>query len=470
MWKLADAVKARATIGNAVNSVYKSSTHRARCGRRMLDEPRPHLIMRKVRRMAWRPRARVMERSMKNPGYEVMNVEGGRHVKMWTHGVPVDELARQQLANIARMPFVRSHLAVMPDVHVGKGATVGSVIATKGAIIPAAVGVDIGCGMMAVQTTLTAQDLPDSLAELRARIERAVPHGTVTTSGRAHRGAWTVTPDSVRTRWQTLAARHDAIVAKYPSLAQKEPHKQLGTLGGGNHFIEVCLDTDQAVWVMLHSGSRGIGNLIGQLFIELARKDMQRHFINLPDRDLAYLVEGTKHFDDYVEAMTWAQDYAAHNRRSMMDAVLRVMRETLPPFQLGDVAVNCHHNYCTHETHFGEDLIVTRKGAVSAKRGELGIIPGSMGARSYIVRGRGNPDSFMSCSHGAGRVMSRTAAQKCFTVADHEAATRGVECRKDSGVIDETPAAYKDIDAVMAAQRDLVEVAYTLKQVLCVKG
>jgi tRNA-splicing ligase RtcB len=407
---------------------------------------------------------------MKNENYEVMNVEGGRHVKMWTRGVPVDEQAKAQLANIARMPFVHSHLAVMPDVHVGKGATVGSVIATRGAIIPAAVGVDIGCGMMAVQTTLKAKDLPDSLAALRARIERAVPHGSVTVRGRAHKGSWGNTPDSVATRWESLEARHEAIVAKYPRLKNKEPHKQLGTLGGGNHFIEVCLDTEQTVWVMLHSGSRGIGNLIGQLFIELARKDMKKHFINLPDQDLAYLVEGTEHFDDYVEAMTWAQDYAAENRRAMMDAVLRVMREQLRAFQLGEVAVNCHHNYCTHETHFGEDLIVTRKGAVSAKQGELGIIPGSMGARSYIVRGLGNPESFASCSHGAGRVMSRTAAQKRFTVADHMAATEGVECRKDKDVIDETPAAYKDIDAVMAAQRDLVEVAYTLKQVLCVKG
>jgi tRNA-splicing ligase RtcB (3'-phosphate/5'-hydroxy nucleic acid ligase) len=402
--------------------------------------------------------------------YETLNVEGGRHVKMWTRGVPVDEQAKTQLTNMARMPFVHSHLAVMPDVHVGKGATVGSVIATKGAIIPAAVGVDIGCGMMAVQTSLKASDLPESLAALRGRIERAVPHGMVTVKGRANKGSWAVTPDSVRTRWGALAELHDRIVAKYPKLSSKEPHKQLGTLGGGNHFIEVCLDTEQTVWVMLHSGSRGIGNMIGQLFIELARKDMTKHFINLPDRDLAYLVEGTEHFDDYVEAMTWAQDYAAENRRAMMAAVLRVMREELCPFQQGEVAVNCHHNYVSREHHFGEDVLVTRKGAVSAKAGQLGIIPGSMGARSYIVRGLGNAESFSSCSHGAGRVMSRTAAQKRFTVEDHKAATEGVECRKDSGVIDETPAAYKDIDAVMAAQRDLVEVAYTLKQVLCVKG
>jgi tRNA-splicing ligase RtcB len=399
-----------------------------------------------------------------------MNVEGGRHVKMWTHGVPVDEQAKTQLANIARMPFVHSHLAVMPDVHVGKGATVGSVIATKGAIIPAAVGVDIGCGMMAAQTSLKASDLPESLAGLRARIERAVPHGASKVRGRHDRGSWGTTPNPVLVRWTRLAGRHETIVAKQPKLSTKEPQRQLGTLGGGNHFIEVCLDTEQTVWVMLHSGSRGIGNMIGQLYIDLARKDMQKHFINLPDRDLAYLVEGTDHFDDYVEAMTWAQDYAAENRRAMMESVLRVMREELKPFQMGEVAVNCHHNYCTTERHYGEELLVTRKGAVSAKRGELGIIPGSMGARSYIVRGLGNAESFESCSHGAGRVMSRTQARAKFSVADHEAATAGVECRKDKDVIDETPAAYKDIDAVMAAQRDLVEVAYTLKQVLCVKG
>jgi tRNA-splicing ligase RtcB len=277
-------------------------------------------------------------------------------------------------------------------------------------------------------------------------------------------------PAQVASVWSKLAPRWEKLVERHPKIARGVTAEHLGTLGTGNHFVEVCLDLDQRVWVMLHSGSRGIGNLIGQLFIELARKDMKKHFINLPDQDLAYLVEGTDHFDDYVEAMTWAQDYAAENRRSMMDAVLRVMREELRAFQLGEVAVNCHHNYCTHETHFGEDLIVTRKGAVSAKKGELGIIPGSMGARSFIVRGLGNPESFESCSHGAGRVMSRTAAQKRFTVEDHIAATEGVECRKDKDVIDETPAAYKDIDAVMAAQRDLVEIAYTLKQVLCVKG
>jgi tRNA-splicing ligase RtcB len=407
---------------------------------------------------------------MSTERYETMNVDGGRHVKMWTRGVPVEPKAKEQLANTARMPFIFKHLAAMPDVHLGIGATVGSVVATKGAIIPAAVGVDIGCGMMATQTTLKAADLPESLGKIRSRIERAVPHGFVTIQGRSLKGAWAVAPDSVLTRWRGLAGRLDPIVEKYPRLKPKSPQEQLGTLGGGNHFIELCLDTEQTVWVMLHSGSRGIGNLIGQTFIDLARGDMKKHFINLPDRDLAYLVEGTEHFDDYVEAMHWAQDYAAENRRAMMEAVLRVLREELRPFQLGAVAVNCHHNYTARETHFGEDVLVTRKGAVRAGRGELGIIPGSMGARSYIVRGLGNPESFESCSHGAGRTMSRTEARKRFTVDQHVAATEGVECRKDADVIDETPAAYKDIDAVMEAQRDLVEIVHTLKQVVCVKG
>ena len=407
---------------------------------------------------------------MSTTTYETMHVEGGRHVKMWTRGVPVEAAAKEQLTNTARMPFIFHHVAAMPDVHLGIGATVGSVVATKGAIIPAAVGVDIGCGMMAVQTTLKASDLPESLASVRAEIERAVPHGFVTIKGRSTRGAWAVTPNSVVSRWTGLAERLEKIEEKQPRLKTKNPQLQLGTLGGGNHFIEICLDTEQTVWVMLHSGSRGIGNLIGQQFIEMARQDMQRHFINLPNRDLAYFAEGTEHFDDYVEAMSWAQDYAAENRRSMMDAVLRVLREEVRPFQLGEVAVNCHHNYTARETHFGEEVLVTRKGAVRAGRGQLGIIPGSMGTRSYIVRGLGNPESFESCSHGAGRKMSRTAARKLFTVAEHEAATTGVECRKDPEVIDETPAAYKDIDAVMDAQKDLVEIVHTLKQVVCVKG
>ncbi len=402
--------------------------------------------------------------------FDVLHKKGGRPVKMWTRGVPVEDEAKQQLLNTASLPFIHSHLAVMPDVHFGKGSTVGSVIPTKGAIIPAAVGVDIGCGMMAWKLTLSAPDLPDNLAAIRTDIERAVPHGFITTQGRSHKGGWATAPASVSTRWRKLATRYDAILAKHPKIAHRRPVHQLGSLGSGNHFIELCLDEADVIWVMLHSGSRGPGNVIGRYFIEQAKEDMQRHFIHLPDRDLAYLSEGTQHFDDYFEALMWAQDYAWENRQAMMDNVLRALREHLPPFQIGELAVNCHHNYVARETHFGAEVMITRKGAVHAGEGVMGIIPGSMGAKSFIVRGKGNAQSFCSCSHGAGRVMSRTEAKRRFTLEDHAKATANVECRKDEAVIDETPAAYKDIDAVMAAQTDLVDIVHTLRQVICVKG
>lgn len=391
-------------------------------------------------------------------------------VKMWTRGVPMEDQAKQQLLNTASMPFIFKHLAVMPDVHYGIGSTVGSVIPTKGAIIPAAVGVDIGCGMMAWQLTLHGEHLPDNLATIRSDIERAVPHGFVTTQGRSLKGGWEVVPNSVGSRWRALEERYTRILEKHPKIAHKRPAHQLGSLGTGNHFIEICLDENDAVWVMLHSGSRGPGNQIGQYFIEKARQEMRTHFINLPDKDLAYLCEGTDSFEDYFEAVLWAQDYAWENRQAMMDAVLRVLREHLPPFQIGSQAVNCHHNYVVREKHFGEEVLITRKGAVRAAEGVMGIIPGSMGARSFIVRGKGNRDSFCSCSHGAGRVMSRTQAKKTFTLEDHARDTAGIECRKDADVIDETPKAYKDIDAVMSAQADLVTVVHTLRQVVCVKG
>jgi tRNA-splicing ligase RtcB (3'-phosphate/5'-hydroxy nucleic acid ligase) len=391
-------------------------------------------------------------------------------IKAWVDGVPFEEEAKKQLLNVAALPFVHHHVAVMPDVHFGIGATVGSVVATKGAVVPAAVGVDIGCGMAAYQTTLKASDLPDSLGAIRSQIERAVPHGFVSIPGRASKGSWQTAPAAVITRWRSLAERYRAIERKFPKICTNNPQDQLGTLGGGNHFIELCLDENQAVWVMLHSGSRGVGNRIGQFFIELAKNDMRRLAINLPDRDLAYLSEGTEHFEDYVSAVEWAQDYAAENRQAMMDTVLRVLRESLPPFTLGAQTVQCHHNYVSREHHFGEDVLVTRKGAVRARAGELGIIPGSMGARSYIVRGKGNPDSFCSCSHGAGRKMSRGEAKRRFSVEDHKKAVAGVECRVDAAVVDETPGAYKAIEDVMLAQRDLVDVVTTLKQVLCVKG
>jgi len=403
--------------------------------------------------------------------YDYHQVESGVPIKMWTRGVPVEDEARAQLARAAQMPFIFRHVAAMPDVHVGIGATVGSVIPTKGAVIPAAVGVDIGCGMMAARTSLMANDLPDNLEGIRAAIEQAVPHGRDVGRGKRDKGSWGDPPPDIVAAWATLLERFSRITDKYPRLKNTNSLVHLGTLGTGNHFIELCLDEAQRVWVMLHSGSRGVGNAIGSFFIELAREDMRKWHINLPDRDLAYFPEGTDHFDDYVEAVGWAQDYAALNRRMMMTNVIKALRTQIAkPFDAELEAVNCHHNYVTRENHFGENVLVTRKGAVRAAKGTLGIIPGSMGAKSFIVRGLGNPESFDSCSHGAGRIMSRTAAKKLVTLDEHVADTAGVECRKDEGVLDETPKAYKPIEAVMAAQADLVEVVHTLKQVVCVKG
>ena len=402
-------------------------------------------------------------------GYE--QFESGRApIKAWVRGVPVEEAARRQLENVARLPFIHSHVAAMPDVHFGRGATVGSVIATKGAIVPAAVGVDIGCGMMATRTSLTADRLPDGLAEIRSAIEAAVPHGGVGIKADWKAGV----PARVATRFQRsgLSETLQRIEAKHPGIAGANSLVHLGTLGSGNHFIELCLDEADRLWVMLHSGSRGIGNRIGTYFIGEARERLTRRegAASVPDKNLAWLEEGETVFDDYVEAVLWAQDFARANREVMMTRILQVLRQHLPRFRTEKNAVNCHHNYVARERHFGAQVWVTRKGAVRAGVGELGIIPGSMGARSYIVAGKGNADSFSSCSHGAGRAMSRTEAKRRFTLEEHVAATDGVECRKDAGVIDETPGAYKDIDAVMAAQSDLVDVVHTLKQVVCVKG
>jgi tRNA-splicing ligase RtcB (3'-phosphate/5'-hydroxy nucleic acid ligase) len=405
--------------------------------------------------------------------YVRFDTADGAPIKAWVRGVPFDDNARKQLENTARLPFIYKWVAAMPDVHCGIGATVGSVVATKGAIIPAAVGVDIGCGMAAVRTTMTAADLPDSLAAMRTSIERSVPHGFSPGRGKRDVGSWHDVPKAVTDAWKPLDAGYKKLIAKHPKLSRNShPTEQMGTLGSGNHFIEVCLDQDDRVWFMLHSGSRGVGNRIGSLFIARARDDMRAHHINLPDRDLAYLKEGTSGFDEYVEAVEWAQSYASFNRRAMMASLVAAVGRTpgVPEFRTTDEVVNCHHNYVAREVHFGDNVLVTRKGAVRAGEGDLGIIPGSMGARSFIVRGRGNPESFMSCSHGAGRTMSRTEAKRRFTVADHEAATIGVECRKDAGVIDETPAAYKPIESVMEAQSDLVDVVHRLRQVVCVKG
>ncbi|HYE04647.1 MAG TPA: RtcB family protein [Planctomycetota bacterium] len=405
--------------------------------------------------------------------YDLVTAHGAKPIYAWTKGVAMEYEARKQLENIARLPIVHHHVAAMPDVHLGIGATVGSVIPTVSAIVPAAVGVDIGCGMCAVRTTLTAKDLPESLKDMRAAIERAVPHGRTDGGGANDRGAWGTVPNRVLDLWaDQLAKPYSAVIARDKRLDRGNETKQLGTLGGGNHFIEICLDEAQRVWVMLHSGSRGVGNRIGQHFIELAKHDLAKAGLSVPDRDLAYLREGTEHFDAYVRAVSWAQSYARVNRQIMLEHVLAALKKVkgLPPFTAEVEAVNCHHNYVNRESHYGAECWVTRKGAVSARLGELGIIPGSMGARSFIVRGKGEARSFHSCSHGAGRAMSRGEAKRRFTMEDHAKATADVECRKDKDVIDETPMAYKDIDAVMAAQGDLVEIVHTLKQVVCVKG
>lgn len=397
------------------------------------------------------------------PVREELN-EGRVPVKLYTGDV--EPAARAQLVNLSRLPIVHHHVAAMPDVHPGIGATVGSVIPTVKAIIPAAVGVDIGCGMMAARLTLGADSLDERvLRKVFDQVSRDVPVGFAQHKDREVRA------DAVRRFSPSL----DSLLKEHPGIVKRVGRKsswthQLGTLGGGNHFIELCLDEENRAWVMLHSGSRGIGNAIGSYFIELARRDAEKAGSHLPDRDLAWLPEGARHFDDYVEAVGWAQDYARANRDEMMDLVLEAMRCHLPFFGLAETAVNCHHNYVQRERHYGADVWLTRKGAIRAGRGELGIIPGSMGARSYIVRGRGAAESFDSCAHGAGRRMSRNAAQKCFTVRDLEAQTHGVICRKDKGVLDEIPGAYKNIDEVMANQSDLVDVVHTLKQVLCVKG
>jgi len=421
---------------------------------------------------------------------QVLKGPTGGLIKAWIDGVELEEAARKQLDNISQLPFIHSHIAIMPDVHWGKGATVGSVIATNGAVIPAAVGVDLNCGMMAQRTTLHADDLPDNLSRLRSLIEEAVPHGRTNDGRPGDRGSWSEVDDDIILRFKGLGKYQNSahtsggsiydnlkiIVEKHPKLTRavnRAPH-HIGTLGTGNHFIEICLDEEYRVWVMLHSGSRGVGNAIGNYFIELTRQDMRKWFVNLPDIDLAYIPEGTVHFKDYLHALRVAGRFANMNRYVMMAATLRALRQAVPKqFELDGIATNCHHNYLDEERHFGKKVFVTRKGAVKITSDQLGIIPGSMGAKSFIVRAienQAHAQSFCSCSHGAGRRMSRNKAKDFFSVEDHILATRGVECRKDEGVLDETPGAYKDIDAVMRAQSDHVEIIHTLKQILCVKG
>lgn len=392
---------------------------------------------------------------------QVIQDEGSRPIKIWTDDVEASALT--QLKNLSRLPFIASNgVACMPDVHAGIGSTVGTVIATEKAVIPAAVGVDIGCGMNALRLSLKASDLPDNLKPLRDEIERRIPLG----AGGAHDHSTDIgeiTSDLMRTVIDPL---YKGDTSKFHAKAAS----QIGSLGSGNHFIEICIDENQDVWIMLHSGSRGIGNMIGTHYIAKAKRQMEQFFITLPDDDLAYFPEDTEDFDDYMHAVGWAQNYALENRRRMMLQVVTAMREMLPAFTITQEAINCHHNYVEKENHFGRNMWVTRKGAIRARAGDLGIIPGSMGQRSYIVRGKGDLQSYCSCSHGAGRVMSRAEAKRRFSLTDLIAQTEGVECRKDEGVIDEIPASYKDIDQVMANQTDLVEVVHTLKQVLCIKG
>ena len=399
--------------------------------------------------------------------------EGSVPVKAWTDDI--EQSALDQLHNLATLPFIHKHIAVMPDVHWGMGSTVGSVIPTIRAIVPAAVGVDIGCGMVAHKLNLRAEDLPDNLSAVRSAIEAAIPHGRTDNGGRNDRGAWGDVPSDVAEIFKGLAEDK-----RYRALAEEEPkalaghvnaERHLGTLGTGNHFIELCLDKEGCMWLMLHSGSRGIGNRIGSYFIAQAKRGMDIWHIKLPDDNLAYLPEQSPLFGIYWKALSWAQDFAKANREIMMGRAVNAVGEALDRVVLsGGIAVNCHHNYVAVENHYGQNVYVTRKGAVRAREGDMGIIPGSMGARSFIVRGKGNPESFCSCSHGAGRKMSRGDAKRRFTTEDLAQQTAGVECRKDADVIDEIPGAYKDIQQVMDNQSDLVEIVAELKQVLCVKG
>lgn len=397
-------------------------------------------------------------------------INNGTPVKVWTN--EIDDSAIEQLESMSKLPFIHKHIAVMPDVHWGNGATIGSVIPSRGAIVPAAVGVDLGCGMMAVQTSLTANDMPDNLRAIRNDIEQAVPHGRTDNGGRNDVGGWREIPRHIADQWWNLDARYQAIIEKHPKAKGYNNANHLGTLGTGNHFVEICLDESDRVWVMLHSGSRGGGNKIGSYFIEKAKEEMERYHITpyLPHKDLSYLVEHTEIFDDYCEAVLWAQDFAAENRKAMMDATLQVLCKHFGGFSLEKEAINCHHNYIAREHHFGANVWVTRKGAIRAREGDLGIIPGSMGAKSFIVRGKGNQASFCSCSHGAGRKMGRKEALRMYTEADLAEQTRGIECPKDITRVDEIPAAYKSIDTVMANQADLVEIVHTLRQIVNVKG
>jgi len=408
------------------------------------------------------------------PNYDVMEVPGGVPVFMWRRGVTIEDPAIEQLKNLATLPFIHHHVAAMPDTHWGMGSTVGSVFGTLGAVIPAAVGVDIGCGMIAARTELTVADLtkdPNTLAAIRKEIERRIPMGRTNNGAEGDRGAWHNIPDGIKQIWEeSFQIDYEAITEADPQSSARNHARHLGTLGTGNHFIEIQRDQSDRIWIMLHSGSRGPGNKIGSYFTELAKRQMESYFIKLREPDLAYFPHGVPEYARYIRALKWAQRFAFINRQLMLEAVRNALAAVLSTRINLTEEINTHHNYAQFEHHLGKDVLLTRKGAISAKTGEMGIIPGSMGAKSYIVRGLGNPLSFNSCSHGAGRAMSRNEAKKRFTVEDHVKATDGVECRKDADVIDETPMAYKSIDAVIEAEKDLVEVVHTMKQLICCKG
>lgn len=383
---------------------------------------------------------------------KIINTGSGL-IKSWTDYVEIDESAEKQLRNLASLPFIFKHIAVMPDVHAGKGATIGTVIPTVGKIIPSAVGVDIGCGMMAVKLPLQIDQFID-LPKLRHSIERSIPVGD-----ESHK--------------QPLEYLKRANLMR--SDVDYKAWLQFGTLGGGNHFIEISKDQNNLAWVIVHTGSRGVGHYLATKHINIAKNIIIKKNISLPDPDLAYFEEDTQEFENYVKDLNWAQEYASHNRQAIMELILKdisfhIYHENKNLLKTSDLIINCHHNYSQKEKHFGKDIWVSRKGAVSARKGEYGIIPGSMGDKTFIVRGKGNIDSFYSCAHGAGRKMSRAQAKKIFNIQDLKEQTKNIECRKDLRVIDEIPAAYKDIDQVMKSQEDLVDVVYTLNQIICVKG
>ncbi len=389
-------------------------------------------------------------------------------IRTWTNGVIFEEEAQKQVGRTASLDVVNA-VAVMPDVHYGKGSTVGTIIASTNAIIPATVSVDLSCGVVAMKTSLKANDLPDNLFNIRCEIEAAVPHGRSNNGGTGDRGAWGNAPSEVELEWKNLGTRLNTIVDKHPKIGTHNAMNHLGTLGGGNHMVELCLDEKDSVWIMVHSGSRGVGNRIGTYFINKAKEEMILKGIDLPDKDLAYLSDGTEIFNDYVDALWWATDFASASRKVMINNTFKVLQKIRPTVAIQTV-VDCHHNYVSKEVHYKQDMWITRKGALRANRGEMAVILGSMGAKSFIVRGLGNAESFCSCSHGAGRVMSRGEAKKKISLDEHAKAMVGIEARLDADVLDESPSAYKNIDAVMAAQNDLVEIVHTLRQVVNIKG